>query len=94
MAIISPNLVHALDYQQRKALGIPDLEHHCGSWIVVDRATGKAVLETFERRTAEAINQARYEVVTTAQWLCRLTACYGGPQTPAEVAPHLPDSHL
>jgi len=51
---------------------IPELEHHCGSWIVVRRSTGEAVLETFERRTAEAINQDLYEVRTAAQHLASL----------------------
>ena len=51
---------------------IPELEHYCGSWIVVSRETGSQVLETFERRTAEAINQTAYEVLTAAQWLARL----------------------
>jgi hypothetical protein len=51
---------------------VPRLERHCGSWIIVSRATGAAVLETFERRTAEAVNQRAYEVLTAAQWLGRL----------------------
>jgi hypothetical protein len=51
---------------------IPDLESHCGSWIIIDRTTGKPVLETFERRIAEAINQERYEVLTALQWLVSL----------------------
>lgn len=50
---------------------IPELEPHCGSWVVVSRVTGKPVLETFSRRTAEAINQVAYEVLTAAQWLGR-----------------------
>jgi hypothetical protein len=50
---------------------IPQLEPHCGSWIAVDRATGVPVLETFNRDTAAAINQSRYEVLTAAQWLAR-----------------------
>lgn len=50
---------------------VPPLERHCGSWVVISRATGRPVLETFERRTAERINQAAYEVVTAAQWLAR-----------------------
>jgi len=48
---------------------IPDLEPNCGSWIVVRRATGEAVLETYSRQVAEAINQDRYEVVTALSWL-------------------------
>ena len=53
---------------------IPRLEHGCGSWVAVSRATGKAVMETFERRTAEAVNQDRYEVLTAGQWLRRVNA--------------------
>lgn len=51
---------------------IPPLEHHCGSWIVIDRRTGEAVLETFSRAIAEKINQDRYEVLTTLSYLIRL----------------------
>lgn len=50
---------------------IPNLERHCGSWIVVCRATGTPVFETFSRATAERVNQSRYEVLTAAQWLTR-----------------------
>lgn len=56
------------------AISIPDLEPHCGSWVAVSRATGLPVLETFERATAERINQAAYEVLTAAQWLARFNA--------------------
>ena len=51
---------------------IPELEPHCGSWIIVDRRTGKAVLETFERKTAEAVNQERYDVLTALQYLSQI----------------------
>lgn len=54
-----------------RAMTIPQLEPQCGSWIVVSRDTGRPVLETFCRRTAEAINQQRYEVLTALQWLVR-----------------------
>jgi len=50
---------------------IPELERHCGSWIIVDRATGESVFETFERATAERVNQDRYEVLTALQWHVR-----------------------
>ncbi len=52
-------------------MSIPDLEAHCGSWIIVRRSTGLPVLETFSKRLAEAINQANYEVLTAQQWLAR-----------------------
>lgn len=50
---------------------IPDLEAICGSWIVVDRRTGKPVIEIYTRDIAEAVNQTRYEVLTALQWLQR-----------------------
>jgi len=36
---------------------VPELEPYCGSWVVVARAAGLPVMETFSRRCAEAINQ-------------------------------------
>ena len=51
---------------------IPNLEPHCGSWIVKDRATGVAVMETFQRSVAEKINQSRYQVRTAHQHLVSL----------------------
>lgn len=50
---------------------VPNLEPYCGSWIAVSRATGKAVFETYSRKTAEKINQEKYEVLTAYQWLVR-----------------------
>jgi hypothetical protein len=44
------------------------------SWIIVSRATGKPVLETFSSRTADAVDRARYEVFTALQWLQRFNA--------------------
>ena len=44
------------------------------SWIIVSRATGKPVLETFSSRTAGAVDRARYEVLTALQWLQRFNA--------------------
>ena len=50
-------------------MNIPELEQYCGSWIVVDRATGGAVVEIWERSTVEKVNQNKYEVKTAAQYL-------------------------
>lgn len=50
---------------------IPNLEYGCGSWIVVSRETGKAVIETYQRSVALKINQAKYEVLTAMQYLVR-----------------------
>jgi hypothetical protein len=53
---------------------VPDLEPHCGSWIISERGTGGAVLELFERATVERINQDKYRVETAAQYLGRVNA--------------------
>jgi hypothetical protein len=50
----------------------PPLEHHCGSWIIVSKATGLPVLETFSEVVADAINTEKYVVLTALQWLVRL----------------------
>ena len=51
---------------------IPELEHHCGSWVVVSRATGQSVAEIFDRRIAAIVNLEKYELHTAAQWLAKL----------------------
>ena len=48
---------------------LPPLEPHCGSWIIVSRATGAPVLETWQASIAAKVNRAAYEVFTAAQWL-------------------------
>ena len=42
------------------------------SWIIVDKATGKPVLETFQSRVAEKVNTVRYEVWPALAWLQEL----------------------
>ena len=44
------------------------------SWIVVDRASGRAVLETFSRHVAKSINLTRYEVLSAYDYLVRFNA--------------------
>ena len=40
--------------------------------MAINRATGQAVAEIFERRNAERLNFAKYELQTAAQWLANL----------------------
>lgn len=42
------------------------------SWVIVRLSDGKAVLETFDKRLAEAINLERYEVLRAGDYLARL----------------------
>lgn len=39
------------------------------SWVLVDRRTGKAVSELFNRDSLRKINQDQFEVVAIADWL-------------------------
>lgn len=50
----------------------PDLEPHCGSWVIVQRITRDAVREVWNRATADRIaaeESEHFEVLTAAQWL-------------------------
>jgi hypothetical protein len=42
------------------------------SWIIADRTTGKAVLETYNFETLQFINLQRYKVYTIRAWLARV----------------------
>lgn len=42
------------------------------SWVVVSRATGKAVLETYSRDVARKVDTSRYEVLPVLIYLARL----------------------
>ena len=44
------------------------------SWVIIETATGRVVCETWSRRTAEAINAARYHAVPIAEHLAGLSA--------------------
>lgn len=48
---------------------VPDLEPHCGSWIIIDPDTGAAVCETFYRETARRADANGFTVITAAQHL-------------------------
>ncbi len=53
---------------------IPDLEAHCGSWVITRTSTGAVIFETFSREVALKVNQAKYTVQTAAQYLGSLNA--------------------
>jgi hypothetical protein len=44
----------------------------CGSWIVVDKTTGLAVIELFNHKLAMAVNRQRYDVQCAYQYLTEL----------------------
>lgn len=58
-------------------LRAPELEPHCGSWVVVQRTTRAPVLETFDRAKADRIarfESDHFEVLTAARWLAEFNA--------------------
>jgi hypothetical protein len=44
------------------------------SWIIVNKATGKAVFETFNENTAKAVNTRLYKAVPVLEYLYALNA--------------------
>lgn len=53
---------------------VPALPPHCGSWVVVRRDTGAAILKTARRSIVERVNGDSYAVLTAADYLGRLNA--------------------
>ena len=41
------------------------------SWIIVDRRTGKPIIELFDKRNVARINTTFYEVFTAYAWLVK-----------------------
>lgn len=50
------------------------LQQDAGSWVVVHKESGEAVLETFSIRTAQAINLEKYDVIPILEYLYALNA--------------------
>lgn len=50
---------------------IPELEPHCGSWIV-SRKNGEVIGEFYERKNVEKFNPATCVIETAQQYLARL----------------------
>jgi hypothetical protein len=42
------------------------------SWVIVSKATGKPVMETFTKRVADAANRNFYDVLPIGLWLASL----------------------
>ena len=42
------------------------------SWIIVNRATGAAVFETFNENTAKAVNEKLYRAISALEYLQQL----------------------
>jgi hypothetical protein len=42
------------------------------TWVIVDKQTGKAVMETFKRATADAVNRDKFDVLPALEYLTKL----------------------
>ena len=40
-----------------------------GSWVIVDKATGKPVIELYDARNVARVNTEKYQVYTAHEWL-------------------------
>ena len=40
-----------------------------GSWVIVDKATGKPVIELYNARNVARVNTGKYQVYTAEEWL-------------------------
>lgn len=81
---VRPDAANVEDAGSTAATGardIPPLGDNENSWIIVNRETGEAVLETSQESVARKVNQAKYEVLTAGQHLRRIN---GKPETPVK----------
>jgi hypothetical protein len=44
------------------------------SWIITEKESGKAVFETYNKKTADAVNTQKYNVTPAMEYLCNLNA--------------------
>lgn len=58
------------------------------SWVIRDKATGAAVMETFNPKLAEKVNTAKYEAVPIGQYLGEIN---GQPKRAVDASPARPD---
>jgi len=42
------------------------------SWVIKEKATGKVIAETFQRKVAQAVNTEKYEAVPIMKYLASL----------------------
>lgn len=48
------------------------LEHGCNSWVITRKGTGERILETYNRSLVERVNQEKYRIETSGQYLRRI----------------------
>ncbi len=51
---------------------IPELEHHCGSWVATRRETNEVIGEFYVRANVEKFDPKKVLIETAAQYLARI----------------------
>ena len=44
------------------------------SWVIIEKATGCAVMETYNQKTVNAVNRNKFEVIPILEYLCNFNA--------------------
>lgn len=55
-----------MSYEMTK---VPPLPRNCNSWVIVSRATGEPMLETWNSALVAKVNSFAYYPVAALQWL-------------------------
>lgn len=59
-------------------MNVPELEHHCGSWVVTRRSTGEVIGEFFVRANVGRFDPEKVLIETAVQYLARVNRqCIG-----------------
>jgi GGDEF domain-containing protein len=56
---------------------VNQLKSNPASWVIKERATGMAVMETFDRKKVDALNTGKYEAVPIIDYLAELNKAQG-----------------
>lgn len=51
---------------------IPELEHHCGSWVITRKSDGRVVGEFFDRENVSMFDPEKVLIETAAAYLARI----------------------
>ncbi|MCL2874738.1 MAG: hypothetical protein FWF12_00290 [Betaproteobacteria bacterium] len=54
------------------SINIPELSHHCNSWVAISRATNEVIGEFYCEKTLKMFDPTKIEIKTTASYLADL----------------------
>lgn len=91
--VVSPDILEAVRtgraaMPERKLLPHDSSLNRTASWVIRDKASGKAVMETFNPALVEKVNTAKYEAVPIGQYLGEIN---GQPKRAIDTSPPRPD---